>query len=132
VEPLIQAYAPVATVLFANKRVTPAESQKLTDAIAQLRAAMEPYVSQASIPDAGKLLSFFNAMERAARFSSEADASAVLISKWASVGCNVSDLVKHMAKLKVRFGRAAVGDELVYATLHRAMLAYYAAIAVAK
>jgi hypothetical protein len=132
VEPLNQAYASVASSLFAGKRAGPAEARKLADAVLQLRTAMESHISRSSIEDAGRWLSFFNAMERVAKFCTESDAAGVLVPKWSSVGSNVSDLVKHMSKASVRFGRAAAGDELVYATLHRAMLAHYAAAAVAK
>lgn len=131
-EPLIEAYVSVAAALFAGKKANPGEAAKLREASTQLRAALESFASKANIAEAGKLLSFFNAMDSAAKFSTETDAAIVLNSKWASVGANVSDLVKHMAKLKVHFGRAAVGDELVYATLHRAMLAHYAALAQGK
>lgn len=126
------AYTPVAAALFAGKKALPADAAKLQEANAQLRLALEPVAAKATIPEAGKLLSFFNALDTAAKFSTEADAAGVLNAKWASVGANISDLVKQMAKLKVRFGRAAAGDELIYATLHRAMLTHYATLAQMK
>jgi len=66
------------------------------------------------------------------KYLKQADSAGVLGTKWNTVGVNVSDLVKHLHKYQVRFGRVSNGDDAAYGSLHRGLLAYYAALSQAK
>jgi len=57
-----------------------------------------------------------------------ADARDYFIQKNAAQGKNVAELVKHMTENGLRFAPAVDGDEAAYVALHRAVVAFHAAV----
>jgi hypothetical protein len=132
VEAFDKAYAPIFATLQTGKKVAPADIDCLLTVIEKAKPMTEPMLKDASIKHATALLAFYSSLESAAKYLKDANAVGVLGTKWQSLGVNVSDLAKHLQKYRVNFGRAAAGDEAAYGSLHRGLLAYYAALSQAK
>ncbi len=132
VEAFDQAYAPLVESLHAGRKVPIADIERLRIVAEKARVLTEPMLKSASIRDAKALLAFYSSLDSGLRYLKQADSAGVLGAKWNTVGVNVSDLVKHLQKYQVRFGRAANGDDAAYGSLHRGLLAYYAALSQAK
>jgi len=129
---LTEAYTPVASVVLTVKKVDAASADKLAAAVKKARDAAAPGLADASVADATSVANFFNQLEVAAKFVREPAAIGVVGPKWATVGSNVAELLQHLAKYQIRFGRVSSGDEATYFSLHRGLLAYYAALSQAK
>jgi len=132
VEAFDKAYAPIVATAQTGKKVLPADIDRLLTVIEKAKPMTEPMLKDAPIKDANALLAFYATLESALKYLKNPDSAGVLGSKWQSLGVNVSDLAKHMQKFQVRIGRAAAGDEAAYGSLHRGLLAYYAALTQAK
>ncbi len=132
VEAFDKAYAPLVESLHAGRKVPPADLERLRTVLDKTRPITEPSLKSAPIRDAKALLAFYSSLDSGLRYLKQPDSAGVLGSKWNTVGVNVSDLVKHLQKYQVRFGRAANGDDAAYGSLHRGLLAYYAALSQAK
>ena len=127
-----QAYAPIFASIDAGKKVAPADIDRLLTVIEKARPMTDAAVKAATIKDASALLAFYSTLEAAAKYLRAPESVGAVGGKWHSLGVNVSDLAKHMQKYRVRFGRAAPGDDAAYGSMHRGMLAYYAALSQAK
>ena len=132
VEAFDKAYAPLVESLNAGKKVPIADIERLRIVAEKARPLTEPMLKSASLRDAKALLAFYSTLDSGLKYLKQADSAGVLGTKWNSVGVNVSDLVKHLHKYQVRFGRVANGDDAAYGSLHRGLLAYYAALSQAK
>jgi len=55
-------------------------------------------------------------------------AAGLIDPKWATEGTSLADLVRYMAKYKIKFGPAKKGDEEAYPALHRGLVAYLTAL----
>lgn len=55
-------------------------------------------------------------------------AAGLIDPRWATEGTSLADLVRYMAKYKLRFGPAEKGSEEAYSALHRGLVAYLAAL----
>jgi hypothetical protein len=126
------AYAPVAAAASAGKRVVAADAERLMKEIAKARKASGDLVKEACVDDATSVCRFFNRLESATKFIAEPAAAGVAGVKWSSVGITVEELLKHMAKYHLKFGKVAEGDEAAYYSLHRGLLAYYAGLSQTK
>ncbi len=132
VEAFDKAYAPILATLQTGKKVPVADIDRLLTVIEKAKPITDPMMKNATIRDAAALVAFYSSLESAAKYLKDVDSVGVLGAKWQSLGVNVSDLVKHMQKFRVHFGRAATGDETAYGSLHRGLLAYYAALSQVK
>ena len=127
-----KAYTPVATAIQGGKKALPADLDRLQVIFEKAKPTTEPMLKSAPIRDARALLAFYASLDAALKYLKTPESIGVVGSKWNSIGVNVSDLVKHLQKYQIRFGRAAAGDDAAYGSLHRGMLAYYAALSQAK
>ena len=127
-----KAYTPVATAIQGGKKTLPADLERLQVNLEKAKPTTEPMLKSAPIQDARALLAFYASLDAALKYLKTPESVGVVGSKWNSIGVNVSDLVKHLQKYQIRFGRAAAGDDAAYGSLHRGMLAYYAALSQAK
>jgi hypothetical protein len=127
-----KAYTPVAAAAAAGKRVSAADADRLLKEVASARQAAGDLVKDGCVGDAKSVCGFFNRLEAAAKFAKDPAATGVAGTKWAVLGATVADLVKHVNKHKLKFGKAADGDEAAYFSLHRGLLAYYAGLTQAK
>lgn len=55
-------------------------------------------------------------------------AAGLIDTKWATEGTSVADLVRYMARYKLKFGPAGKGGEEAYTALHRGLVAYLTAL----
>jgi len=127
-----KAYVPLVESLHAGKNVPVADIERLRIVSEKARTFTEPMLKSASLRDAKALLAFYSSLDSGLKYLKQADSAGVLGTKWNTVGVNVSDLVKHLHKYQVRFGRVSNGDDAAYGSLHRGLLAYYAALSQAK
>ena len=129
---LQKAYTPLATTAYAGKKVSVADVDRLLKEIPKARDGCAAFVKAASVDDAQAVVQFFNKLEAATKYLKEPTATGVAGVKWVTLGATVAELVKHANKYKLRFGKAAAGEEAAYYSLHRGLLAYYAGLLQAK
>ena len=132
VEAFDKAYAPVVATLHAGKKVPVADLERLQTVIDKGKPITEPMLKSAPIRDAKALLAFYAALETGLKYLKLPESLGIIGGKWNTIGVNVSELVKHLHKYQIRFGRATAGDDAAYGSLHRGLLAYYAALSQAK
>jgi hypothetical protein len=132
VEAFDKAYAPISEAVQAGKKVLPADVERLLTVIEKSKPMTEPMMRSAPFKDATAILAFYASLEAGLKFLKLPESVGVIGSKWNSIGVNVSDLVKHLHKFQIRFGRSESGDDAAYGSLHRGLLAYYAALSQAK
>ncbi len=127
-----KTYAPIATTAQSGKKALPADIDRLQSLLEKAKSTTEPMLKPAPIKEAKALLAFYASLESGLKYLKTDASVGVVGDKWNSIGVNVSDLVKHLRKFQIRFGRASAGDDAAYGSLHRGMLAYYAALSQAK
>jgi hypothetical protein len=129
---LVEVYAPVSAAVLAGKRVESLQADKLLQGVKKARDATAAITKEAPVVDAVAVARFFHELENAAKFVKEPQSIGIVGSKWQSIGSNVSELVQHLTKFKIKFGRVTIGSESAYLSLHRGLLAYYASLSLAK
>lgn len=127
-----RAYAPISEAVQAGKKVLPADVERLLTVIEKAKPMTEPMMHSAPFQDAKAILAFYASLEAGSKYLKLPESVGVIGIKWNSIGVNVSDLVKHLHKFQIRFGRSESGDDAAYGSLHRGLLAYYAALSQAK
>ncbi len=132
VEAFDKAYTPIAAALQAGKNVPVADILRTQTLLERARPITEPMLKPATLKDASALLAFYSSLDAGLKYLKQPESLGIIGSKWSTIGVNVSDLVKHLHKYNIRFGRAAAGDDAAYGSLHRGLLAYYAALSQAK
>jgi hypothetical protein len=121
---LLAAVGPVAQ----GKPADSVKAAKLEGDVKRAQAALAPALGTLAFEDAAAARRFLNRLEAAAKAIRDPAAAGLVNPKWETDGVSVADLVKHMAKHKVQFGRADPGDEEVYRTVHHALSAYLVAL----
>jgi|GEM_PF-1882676 len=125
---LAQTATPVLAAVHDNKKVEPRDSEKLLLAAMTAHDLSSKFMKDAPIVQASEVARFFNALESASKYLKAPESVGIIGTKWSTTGSNVSELVNHMSKYKLRFGHVPEGEESAYYSLHRAMLSYYAAL----
>ncbi len=125
---LAETAAPVLAAVHESKKVEPRDSEKLLLAAMTAHDLSSKFTEDAPIAQASEVARFFNALESASKYLKAPESVGIIGAKWATTGSNVSELVNHMSKYKLRFGHVPEGEESAYYSLHRAMLSYYAAL----
>jgi hypothetical protein len=118
--------------LAAGKRPEAGAADRLTAAVKKAKDAVAPTTKNLPANDVKELNRYFASLDNLARVAKDAGATGVFPQRWASVGVTVAELVHHLDKLKLAFGPASAGDEEAYYSMHRGLVAYYAALAQAK
>jgi hypothetical protein len=127
-EALQRDFAAVAAPLLAGKPVDQAKVTKLAQTVKEAQQKLPAVTRELPFHEAADARRFVMQMEATAKVLKEAGSSALVNPKWATEGTNVADLVKHMTKHKLRFGRADRGSEEAYLALHRALAGYLFAL----
>jgi hypothetical protein len=127
-EALQRDFAAVATPLLAGKPVDQAKVTKLSQTVKDAHQKLPAVTRELPHPEGADARRFVAQMESAVKVLKEAGSAALVNPKWTTEGTNVADLVKHVTKNKLQFGRADKGTEEVYLTLHRALASYLFAL----
>jgi hypothetical protein len=117
----------IAPVLL-GKPVDPAKMIKFETTLKQAQDAATPLTRTLPFEDAIALRKFLNQFDAAVKVLRDPNAAGFVNPKWATEGTNVADLVKHMTKYKLLFGKAEPGSEEAYLALHRGLSAYLFAL----
>lgn len=121
---LVAAAAP----LRLGKPADPQKALKLEEDVRKANAALTPAVNSLPFEDATAARRLLNQLDAAARVLRDPKSGGLINPNWDTAGVTAADLVRHMARHKVQFGRAELGDEEVYATVHHALAAYLVAL----
>lgn len=107
-----------------GKPADPQKAVKLEDDVRKANALLTPALNALPFDEATAARRFLNQLEAAAKVLRDPKSAGLVNPSWDTGGVNVSDLVKHMAKFKVFFGRCEPGDEEAYLTVHHALAGY--------
>ena len=129
---LDRATAAVLDPLAAGKRPEAGAADRLTAAVKKAKDAVAPTAKDLPANEAKELNRYFATLDSLVRVGKDAGTAGLFPQRWASVGTTVAELVHHMDKHKLAFASASAGDEEAYYSLHRGLVAYYAALAQAK
>src|SRR5262249_8690929 len=127
-EALQRDFAAVAGPLLAGKPADQAKVAKLGQTVKDAQQKLPAVTRELPPPEAADARRFVAQMESTVKVLKEAGSAALVNPKWATEGTSVADLVKHMTKYKLRFGRVDKGNEEVYLTFHRALAGYLFAL----
>ena len=114
--------------LLAGKPVDQTKVAKLAQTVKDAQQKMGPATRDLPFPEAAEARRFVAQMDATLKVLREAGSATLVNPKWSMEGTNVADLVKHMTKHKLQFGRADKGTEDAYLTLHRALSSYLFAL----
>jgi len=118
-------FGAIALPLLSGKSLEPAKLTKLEQTLQQLESAVAPVIRNLSFQEAIASRKFLNQMANAVKALNSPANSGLVKATWATEGANVNELLKHMAKFKLRFGPAPQGGDTSYFALHRALATYY-------
>jgi hypothetical protein len=121
-------FTAVATPLLAGKPVDQAKVAKLGQTVKDVQQKVSAMTRDLPFGEAVEARRFASQMDATVKVLKEAGSAALVNPKWTTEGTNVADLVKHMTKNKLRFGRADKGTEEAYLTLKQAMAGYLFAL----
>jgi len=121
-------FAAAAAPLRAGKA---ADAQKLMQIAFTLKAAQEavtPVIREMPFADATAARRFLNRFEMAVGAMKGNAAQTLVNPAWATEGCSVAELVKHMTKHKLLFAAATPTGGPAYLTLHKGLATYFFAL----
>lgn len=125
---LEKAYTPVVKEAHAGKRTPAADVDKLLKAVDRAQQTTRQTVADAPFDEAAAMSEFFTELGSAAKYLKDDKSTGVAGAEWSVLGATVAEVVRHEAKYGLRFGPVKGGDEAAYFSLHRGLLAYYAAL----
>jgi hypothetical protein len=129
---LDKAFAPVAKEAHAGKKTPADDVDRLLKALDKGYESTRQSVADASFDEAVAMSDFFARLQSATKYLKDAKSTGVAGAEWSVLGATVAEVVRHETKYGLRFGPVKSGDEAAYYSLHRGLLAYYAALLQAK
>ena len=125
-------FAEISKALTAAKRPNLAAVDKFDAGIRAARAALAERMKDASFAHESVVNDFLNQLELAGKGARDPATPSAFVPAWQTTGATVAELIRHMAKFKLRFAHAPEGGEPAYFSLHRGLLAYYARLTPVK
>src|SRR5262249_56681390 len=101
---------------------------RLEDDVRQAQAALTPAINSLPFEDATAARRLLNQLGAAAKVLKDPKSAGLVNPKWDTEGANVSDLIKHMTKYKLKFGPAERGDHEAYIAVHQGLSGYLFAL----
>jgi hypothetical protein len=127
-----KAFTEATTPVKAGRGPELAKLTRLETAFDRLQGAAGAVLRNRPFDEAAAARRFLNRMGGAVKGLKGNTPVSLIDPKWAVEGSSVADLVKHMARHKLRFGPAAPGAEEAYATMHRDLATYLFVLTQAK
>jgi hypothetical protein len=123
-EELERDFTAAAVAVQAGKSPDGAKLARLELHFQRLQEAAGPVIKNLPFEEATAARRFLNRMAGAIKAMKGNTAVGLINPKWAAEGLTVADLTRHMARHKLLFGPAPVGNEESYMTLHRNLVTY--------
>jgi hypothetical protein len=127
-EALQRDFAAVDGPLLAGKPVDQAKVTKLGQTVKDAQQKLPAVTRELPPPEASDARRFVSQLESTVKVLKDTGSAGLVNPKWSTGGTSVADLVKHMTKYKLQFGRVDKGNEEVYLTFHRALAGYLFAL----